>query len=171
MGVEDVLCGADLSTRWSIEADWEDVSAVEWDTVRERRWLEPHLFGLIMTLVFLEDSSVHRCEVLLVDVTRQEILQISGWVARPGLVQRIVPDDVWITRKALGHMVPKAHKFVLKSIFVSEKRIERHKGLLGLVVEGKVPRLTIFDQRVIILILPVAKRLDIRADASLLVER
>ena len=122
-----------------------------------------------MRLIFLENLLVHGSKIFGVHVARNHEHWVSGRVGREWLVKRIVANDVRVSGKSGGHMVPVADEFVLKTIFVGEKSSKACHGLLGQVVSVEVTGLAVFNQRIVILILSETKAFDIRADSKLFI--
>lgn len=77
-----------------------------------------------MRLIFVENFLVHGSEILGVHVAGNQEHWVSGRVGREWLVKRIIANDVGVSGKSGGHMVPIADEFVLKAIFVGEKSSE-----------------------------------------------
>ena len=83
-----------------------------------------------MSLVLLEHFLVHWCQVFSVHMTRDQEIGVS----RCGLVHGVVPKNVGIVDKLRRHMIPEAHKLVLKTVLVAEEGTERCNGLLCQVI-------------------------------------
>ena len=122
-----------------------------------------------MRLIFLENFLVHGSKIFGVHVAGNQEHWVSGRVGREWLIKRIVANDVRVSGKSGGHVVPIADEFVLKTISVGKKSSEGIHRLLGLVVSVEVTGLAVFNQRVTILVLSETKAFDISADSKLLV--
>ena len=168
--VEHVLVGANLTARWRLETDSEVMATEEGHVVRHGAWLEPHLLGSIVRLVLVEDLLVQRGEILLVHVTRHEKHRVTDWIRREWLVKRIISNNVGVVRKASGKVIPITHKLVLETILVGEERAEGCDVLLGHIVRCKVTSLAVRNHGIVILVFSKTERVNISADAKLLVQ-
>jgi len=118
--------------------------------------LEPHSVVGTVSLVTFKDLFIHRGQQCLVSNSRLVELQILEVVSGVGLVQGIIPDDIFVSREFLRCVIPVRNELILKSIVVVVERISNVQRLRRSVIHGEVVLLAVRNKRVAIFILGVA---------------
>lgn len=132
--VENVVTGAKFTAWWHFETDRNNNTTHVAKDIWESARLKEHNRIIVVGIVALEYSLIHRRQSLLVKAAWEHHAGISDPVADIGFIERVKADNERVVGQVGTCCIPEVNKLILKTVMVQVKSIEGFHGLRRSVV-------------------------------------